>query len=87
MLHTDPQAIANSLNTHFATIGATIANSFPRSAENEQSNIPRRMNSMFFEMTTPSQVCTAIQSLKNKSSHISTYPAKVLKYVAEIIFY
>ena len=85
VMHTDPQSIANSLNTHFASVGATIANSFPRSTENYQITIPRVENSMFFKQTTPSEVCSAIQSLKNKSSHVSTYPAKVLKYVSEII--
>ena len=42
-------------------------------------------NSMFFKQTTPYEVSNVIQSLKNKSSHVSTYPSKVLKYVSEII--
>ena len=85
VIHTDPQSIANSLNTHFSTAGASIANSFPTTAENHTLPIPRMENSMFFKQTTPSEVCTAIHSLKNKSSHVSTYPSKVLKYISEII--
>ena len=81
----NPQAIAHCLNDHFASVGENISRTFGSQPRvNVDTNVSQT-RSMFLRNTTPLEVNRIICSLKNKKGHVSTYPAKVLKYASEII--
>ena len=86
-LYSDPQSIANILNDNFASVGSNIASSFAEGVvitenDNQQDN---EINSFNFKNITTLEINKIIYSLKNKPCHISTYSARVLKYISAIV--
>ena len=75
--------IASVFNNHFSSVGEKISNSFsnirPSSATGHQTS------SMFFRQVTNVEVSKVIFSLKNKACGLYACPAKVIKYVEEIV--
>ena len=85
ILYESNEDIANTFNSYFSSIGHQIASSFHSNANNNINNIHSISNSLFFRSTSKLEINRLIQNMKNKSSPISTYPVKVLKYISEII--
>ena len=86
--YTEPEEIANLFNDFFSTIGENLNNSMPQtnsSINDSTNNIPTQLNSFFFSPITSSNVHQIILSFKNKSSDISTYSIRTLKYISDII--
>ena len=85
-MHSDSQSISNILNDHFASVGGNISNAFAgNNNANSYDNVPYQPTHMTFENTTAYEVFKVINSLKNKSCPVSSYPVKVLKYISDII--
>ena len=84
-IYNDNQSVANILNDHFASVGSKIASTFPET-RTENENVYRESESNFlFKTVTSLDVSKIIHCLKNKPCHISTYSAKVLKYISAIV--
>ena len=86
----DDNEIAEALNKHFATVGKKIDESLPNHIPQQSNNRgPTRSNpcssSFFLAPITPGIVKTIIESMKNKSSHIDTYPIKIIKSLSDIV--
>ena len=85
-LFSQPNTIASIFNSYFSSVGQIISDSFPNDNQLENSTIQNLpVNSFFFSYVNNKEVKTIISSLKNKSSHISTYPAKVIKFLEPLI--
>ena len=88
-IYEEPREIASKFNSYFATIGKNISNSFPSSSNNSNplqylfQKSP--INSFFFTHVTNAEIRSAILSIKNKSSHFSTYPLKIIKILEPLI--
>ena len=85
ILYESNEGISNTFNSYFASIGSQIASSFHSNNNNSISNIHSISNSLFFRNISENEINRLIQNMKNKSSPISTYPVKVLKYISKII--
>ena len=82
----NPSEIANAFNEYFCSIGRIISNSLDSvQISSPRTGITTPVNSFYFHEPSVFDVGKAINSLKNKSSHISTYPVKVLKYLEPIL--
>ena len=85
-MHSDSQSISNILNEHFASVGRSISNAFADIINTDTfDNIPYQPTQMELENTSAFEVFKVINSLKNKSCPVSSYPVKVLKYISDII--
>ena len=86
-LHNDNQSVANILNDHFSSVGSKIANAFAETTAESQNNLlpESESNLFFFKRVTLSEFSKIIYGLKNKPCHITTYSAKVLKYISAIV--
>ena len=82
-LYEELNEIASAFNSYCATIGKNIHDSFP---SNENISNPLQypfekspINSFFCTYIISAKVRFAILSIENKSSHIWTYPPKIIK--------
>ena len=87
---TDDTEIAEALNKHFATVGKKIDESLPNNIpQHSDHRDPTRANpcssSFFLAPITPGIVKTIIENMKNKSSHIDTYPIRIIKSLIDIL--
>ena len=87
---TDDTEIAEALNKHFATVGKKIDESLPNNIpQHSDHRDPTRANpcssSFFLAPITPGIVKTIIENMKNKSSHIDTYPIRIIKSLSDIL--
>ena len=80
----DDSAICNALNQHFASVGSNISESFGNAGQYNPT-FNQASNSFFFRPCSPDDVTDIIRKMKNKASHVNTYPTKVLKHIAELI--
>ena len=76
--------ICNLFNSHFASIGSRVANSFP---DNQGTFEPSSVisNSFYFRPVTSEDISKVISNLPNKSCGINNYSAKILKHIKTII--
>ena len=81
--------IAEAFNKHFSTVGKVIDESIPNQGnQNNHLNYTAPLptsNSFFLAPVTPSIIKLIIERMKSKSTHLDTYPIKVLKYLVDII--
>ena len=87
--YTESFDIANIFNQHFSTVGKTIDESIPIQPGNSDpldylSDVSIQ-NSFFFNPVSCNAVENIIRKLKNKPSHLSTYPISVIKYLSNLI--
>ena len=81
--YSNPQDIANELNSFYASVGRNLSNSFD--SDNHYTASSSIVNSFYFKLTTESEIFEIIEALKDKPCHISTYPVKVLKKLNPVI--
>ena len=88
VIYTDSSEIAEMFNKFFSTIGDKIQNSMSEPCfQNIDAtvNIPNHLNSFFFNPISSQDIGKIILNFKNKSSDISTYSVRTLKYISDVI--
>ena len=89
-LYEEPREIASKFNSYFATIGKNIYNSL-QSILNKSNFLhylfqKSPINSFFFTYVTGAEIRYAIKyPIKNKSSHISIHPPKIIKILEPLM--
>ena len=74
--YSNPQDIANALNSFYASVGINLSNSFE--TDNQYTANSSIVNSFYFKLTTESEISKILEALKDKPCHISAYPVEVL---------
>ena len=78
--------ITSIFNSYFSYVGEIISDSFTNDNLLQNSTIQNLpVNSLFFSYVNNEEVKNIISSLKNKSSYISAYPAKIIKFLEPLI--
>ena len=78
---TESVEIAEALNSHFAGIGLALQNALPYRDENRCLKYlpPRKLNSIFLNPSTSTEVKNIIKDIKNTKGNIHTLSARILK--------
>ena len=78
---TEPTAIAEGLNSHFAGIGLALQNALPNRDEIRFRRYlpPRIPNSIFLNPSTSNEVKSIIKEIKNTKGNIHSFSARLLK--------
>ena len=90
ILYDNPRDIADAFNTHFSTIAQKIDDLIPAPGPGSPSyadflrdtNIQNTFN---FSPVNIEDISRIIYSFQNKSSHMSTYSVKVIKFISPLI--
>lgn len=85
--YSDDSDISHIFNSFFSTIGSNIAETFGDVGDDHKTYTSRDRicNSFFLSPVSSNDIFSIIKSMKNKSSHHSTYPISVLKNLNSII--
>ena len=67
--YSDPQDIANALNSFYASVGRNISNSFD--SDNHFTASASTASSFYFKLTAESEIYEIIEALKDKPCHIN----------------
>lgn len=80
------KSIADAFNVYFGTVGSNITNSVRPSVLSYSSFLRGNfVNSFFFRPVSVEDVCRVVLSLKNKSTGLNAYSARMLKLVCNFI--